>query len=109
MLLGCELADRLQHPQSRLAVRAQPPAEQALVDERLQGLDVGIADRLCGIDPAAIDEDRQSSEEPLFFRSQQLVRPLDRRSQRLLTWICVTTAFEQVEALAESIEQLFAA
>ena len=55
---------------------------------------------------AAPDEDRQLSEEPLFFRRQQLVRPFDRRPQSLLTWICVTTAFEQVEALAESLEQL---
>ena len=45
----------------------------------------------------------------LLFLGEQVVRPLDRRPQRLLAGIGVALALEQVEALGEPLEQLLGA
>src|SRR5437870_5152079 len=56
-------ADRLQHPEALAAT-----AEQALVDERLQPIQVSLCDLLRGLERATASEHRQSDEEgPLFL------------------------------------------
>ena len=103
--LDGELADRLEHPVARLPVFLAP-AEEALVDERLERVGVGIAHDLGGLVVAAAGEDGECSEEPLLFRIQKVVRPLDRRTERLLPRVGVAARLEQVEPLRESIDEL---
>ena len=55
---------------------------------------------------AAAGEDGERAEEPLLRRREQVVRPLDRRAQRLLARIGVPAALEQVEPLREPLEEL---
>ena len=57
------LADRLEHP-----VALVREAKQALLDERLQGVDVGITYLLCGLERAAAGEDGEAGEELLLGR-----------------------------------------
>src|SRR5262249_56035468 len=50
-LLERELADGLEHPEARLAVRVCALAEEALLDERVEAVEQVLlaADRLCGL------------------------------------------------------------
>ena len=90
--IGCVVADRRQHHEARVAVRAGLP-DQALVDERgeaVERVDLGSAaavdvagDGLDGLEGGA-GERRQQLEQPLLARLEQLVAPLDRGAQRLL-------------------------
>jgi hypothetical protein len=57
-----ELADRLVHPEA--IVRS---TDEALLDEGLQRVEVGIGDALGRIKRAAAREDRQASEQVLLF------------------------------------------
>jgi hypothetical protein len=59
--LRCVLADRLQHP-----LTAVHKADKALVDERLERVQVGIADLLGGIERAAATKDGQPGEQALL-------------------------------------------
>ena len=52
-LLGGELADRLEHPESLLAEAADAARSEALVEQRLERLQVGVADRLGRLERAA--------------------------------------------------------
>ena len=56
--LGGELADRLQHPEAVAGV-----AEEALLDERLEDVEVGVADVFGGVEGAAAAEDGEAGEE----------------------------------------------
>ena len=77
--LGGVFADRLQHPVALAAV-----AEQALVDERLEGVEVGVADLLGRLEGAAPREDGQLREQLLLPFVEEVVRPFDRRAQGAL-------------------------
>src|SRR5579884_2583948 len=79
-LLGPELADRLEHPE---AARL-PAAHEALVDERLHELEAGARDPLRRLERPAAPEDRERREQPPLLGLEQLVRPLERRPERLL-------------------------
>ena len=59
--LGRELADRLEH---RVALRRE--AQEALLDERLERVDVRVGDGLGRVERAAAREDREAAEEPLL-------------------------------------------
>ena len=61
-MLGCELPDRLQEP-----VATVGEANEALVDERLQAVDVGVTDFFCRLQRAAATEDGQAGEELLLL------------------------------------------
>ena len=98
------LADRLQHP-----VALVREAEQALLDERLQRVEVGAADLLGGLQRAAAGEDGERAEETLLLLREQVVAPVDRRPQRLLSRVGVPAALQQVEPLGEALEDLRAA
>jgi hypothetical protein len=95
------LANRLEHPEASVGV-----ANEALLDERLEQVDIGVGDLLGGLDGATADEDRERREQPLLLRREQLVAPLDRRPQRGLARVGVTAALEQVEALSEPLDDL---
>jgi hypothetical protein len=61
--LGGVLADRLQHPEALVCA-----PQQALVDQRLQRVEVGLADLLRRLERAATAEDRQPREELPLLR-----------------------------------------
>ena len=95
------LADRLQHP-----VAAVGEAEQALLDERLEGLEIGVADLLRRVQRAAAGEDGEPREEPPLLGGEEFVAPLDRRPERLLARVSVAAALQEIEAAGEAFEDL---
>ena len=90
--IGRVLPDRLEHPIPLLG-----ESDKALLDERLQGVDVRIGDFLSSSERAAACEDGKAREELLLFWCEKLVAPLDGRPQRLLARIGVATALQKVE------------
>ena len=90
---------------SSACARDVAAADEALVDQRLQRVDLCVAYRLGGLERAAADEHRQPHEQPLLFRREEVVRPADRRVERLLAGIRVAAAF-QVQPAAQPLEQL---
>src|SRR5919201_6567359 len=98
---GRVLADRLEHPKAFVGV-----AEEALVDERLEEVEVGVGDFFGRFERAATREDGEPGEELPLFRREEVVAPLDRRSECLLPRVGVTSSLEQVEAPGESFEDL---
>ncbi len=72
----------------------------------MEGVGFGAAHLLGRLIGAAAGEDRQAAEQTLLLGSEQVVRPLDRRAQRLLAGVAVASSLEQVEALREAFEQL---
>ena len=83
------LAERRSSASSRIVSSIQKRsvvtnANEALVDERLERVEVGVADLFGGGKRAAAGEDGEPGEELLLGRLEQLVRPLDRRAKRLL-------------------------
>jgi hypothetical protein len=95
------LADRLEHP-----VALVRETDQALLDERLQRVEVGVRDLLGGFEGAAPGEHGESSNEALVFLGKKVVAPGDRRTQRLLACIGVPASPEQIESLGEAFEDL---
>src|SRR5205085_1597081 len=96
------LANRLEHPEPfRLA-----HADEALVDERLKAVDVGVADRFGSVERAAFDKDTQAREQTLLLVVEEVVRPLDRGAQRPLAQLRVPASAEKIESRAETVEQL---
>ena len=59
-------------------------AEEALLDERLERVEVGLAHLLGRLERAAAGEDGEAGEEALLFWREQVVRPVDRRAQGAL-------------------------
>src|SRR5436190_23573389 len=100
--LDRELADGLQHPKAV----AFAHANEALVDEGLERVDVGIAHVLGDLDGAAAAENSEPGKQPLLIVVEQVVRPLDRRPERLLAGIHTPPALEQVESLGHALEKL---
>ncbi|MGI8885491.1 MAG: hypothetical protein ACR2G9_01035, partial [Gaiellaceae bacterium] len=99
--LDCVLANRLQHPIALIR-----EARQSLLDQRLEGVEIGTGDLLGGRERAAAGEDREAGKELLLLGREEVVAPLDRRSQRLLTRIGVAAALQQIEALGETLQDL---
>ena len=64
-----ELADRLEHP----ATLALADTDEALVDERLQDVEIGYGDPVRGVESAAAAEDREPCEQAPLVSVQQLV------------------------------------
>src|SRR5207302_7618328 len=95
------LANRLQHPEALAGV-----AEKALVDERLQRVEIRARNLLRGLERGAAAEDGQLAEQALFHRVEQMMAPLNRRAQRLLARVGVPSTSEQVEPLRQAFEDL---
>jgi hypothetical protein len=83
------LADRLKHP-----VALGREAEEALLDERLESVEVGSADVLGRVQRAAPYEDGKRSQYALLFLREEFVAPGDRRPECLLPRFGVSTALE---------------
>ena len=66
--------NRLEHEEPAPLGRA----DQALVDQRLQALDLGAADGLGGLQREAAGEDAQSPKELSFRIREKVVAPVDR-------------------------------
>ena len=97
------LADRVEHAEAAAA----PPPNQALLDERLEDVELGVAYGLRRVERKAAGEHRQPPEELLLVRLEQLVAPLDRRAQRALARRGVARgAGEERQAPVEPGEQL---
>ncbi len=100
--VGGELANRLQHP-----VAPVREANEALVHQRLERVEVGITDVLGRLQRAAAREDGEPGEQPLLLLCQQVVGPLDRRSQRpLALGEIARSAGQQRQAMLEPFEDL---
>src|SRR4051794_1687399 len=95
------VADRLEHP-----VALVREAEQALFDQRLQRVEVGVADLHDGVQGATAGKDREGAEDALLFLAERVVAPVDRRAQGLLPRVGVAATLEQIEALREALEDL---
>ena len=101
-LFECELADCLEDPKALGAV-----ADEVLVDERLQQVELRLGDLLGGIERAAAGEHGQPREERLFPFVEQLVAPLEGRAQRLLpSGASRAPPVSNVEALSEPLDDL---
>src|SRR4029079_3479417 len=74
-----KISDRLEHAVTRAA-----PADEALVDERGDPVEVCTADLLGSLQRATAGEEGEPCEEVLLGRHQQVVAPDDRRTQRAL-------------------------
>ena len=95
------LANRLEHPEAFLG-----PADEALLDKRLEEIHVRIGHVLRDVEREAPGEDGQPCEQALLLRRQEAVRPLDRRPECLLARVGVPSPFEKVEPLTEALEDL---
>ena len=98
--LGCELADRLQHPK-------RSPDGGGGSSRRATGGRRGRASHTSSaasrVQPPAKTASRANSS---FSSSVRRSWTTERRSQRLLAGVGVATALEQVEAMAEPVEDL---
>src|SRR5262249_12061728 len=90
-----ELADRLEHPEAR-GTSTLAPAQQVLVQERLQHVWIGAGDLLRRLEAAAPREDAHPPKETLLLRIQEVVAPADRRPQRLLSRVDVTARPQEI-------------
>ena len=75
---GGELPDRLQHPVG-LHSLVDPVADQALVEKRLERVEIGSRDRKGAGRGAPSGEDGERSERLLLAGVEEVVRPGDRR------------------------------
>ena len=100
---GGVFADGLEHEEAAVVPRLQ----EALVDERVEGVEVGAADGLRTRRSEAAREDTQPGEVSLVVLVEQLVAPLDGRAQRPLPLVEVAPArCEQRQPLLEALKQL---
>ena len=102
-LLGRELADRLEHEEAV----ALAGADEALVDERLRDVEVGVrqtASAALSVQPPAKTASRANA--LLLVGVEQVVAPLDRRAQRLLPRVDAAARLQQVEPAREAVEEL---
>ena len=100
-VLARVLADRLEHP-----VPLVRETQQALLDEGLHRVELGVHYLSRGLQRAPASEQRERAEETLFLARDQVVTPLDRRAQCLLAGIGIAAAAQEVEALREATEDL---
>jgi hypothetical protein len=79
-LLGRELANRLQHPQPA----GLPAPYEAVLDERLQRLEIRLADLLGRRQRERPREDGEPAEDRPLLVAEQVATPFDRRPKRAL-------------------------
>src|SRR3954462_5615286 len=80
--LECELADGLEHPVALLAEPSGATAEQALVEQGGECVQLRVADEFRRLERAAAAEHAEAREERLLVLVEQVVRPGDGRSER---------------------------
>ena len=104
-----ELANRLQHPDARLAVGIVAPAEKALLHERGDRLEdvarlvvTRVENGRRGVRPAAVHEHGEAGERALLVCRQKVVAPRDRRPQGLVSLVGIPcTARQEAERAVE--------
>ena len=89
--LGRELPDRLEHPVAVGSHGIGAPTEEALVEEGRQGVELGVADLLRGLQRTAAAEHREAREQLLLGSVEEVVAPLDRRAQCRVPLVCVAS------------------
>ncbi len=100
-LLERELADGLEHVEALAR-----PADHALVDERGECIDLGIAHGFRGFEREAAGKHRKPRKQRPFARLEELMAPLQRVAQRLLPLRQIARApRQQLEAIAEALQQ----
>src|SRR4029079_16332923 len=104
-LLECVLADCFEHPVPVLSEQPGAAAEEALVEQRGERVEVGVADGFGGLQRAAPAEDAEPCEEPLLVLVEQVVGPGDRRPERRGAFLRVARAPERVEPPGEAVEE----
>src|SRR5688500_15243018 len=101
--LDGKLADGLEHPE---AAAVGSDADEALVDQRLEGVEVSVDDLFGRLEGPAAAEDGQAGEQALLVGGQQLVGPLDRGAQGALALRSVAAAAgEERQTLLQALEQ----
>jgi hypothetical protein len=80
--------------------------DEALVDQRLQYVQLGGAHLLGRFQCAAAGENGQAGEESLLLLGEELVAPVDRGPQRLLACLGISAALEQIEPLGKALQDL---
>ena len=96
------LADRLQHREPLVGV-----AQEALVDERLEGVEIDLRHLLGRLERGAAPEDGEPGEEGLLRGCQQLVAPVDGCAEGALAFGQISGAAGQKrQALLEPLEDL---
>jgi hypothetical protein len=96
------LADRLERRVALIRV-----SQKALVDERLEGVEISVRNAFGGLEGTPTAEHRESGEEPLFALAQEVVAPLDGTAERPLTLGQVAgTTGEQRQPLLQTREDL---
>ena len=83
--------------------------QKALVDEGLNGVEIGVCDLFSRVERAAAAEDCEPSKDASLVLRQKVVAPFDGGAQGLLARIDTTPRLEQVEFVAETLEQLLGA
>src|SRR4029079_11741683 len=85
------LADRLQHGEAWLVITSCDTLHHLLVEERVQPIEDACSQRsyrsanlLSGVECPAAGEDSQAAEQELLTHIEQLIAPVDRRTQRAL-------------------------
>ena len=104
------LADRLEHPETRLPVGIGPLAKEALLDERpepVEHVDPEVAaQRLGGLQPGPAHEHAEPGKQRLLLGQQEVVAPLDRGAQRPLALVQILgAAGEEVQPLVEAAQE----
>src|SRR3954466_5359846 len=77
-----ELADGLEHPVALLAEPSGAPAEQALVEQGGERVEICVADELCRLERAAAAEHAEAREQRPLVLVEQVVRPRDGGPER---------------------------
>ena len=103
-LLRRELADRLEHPE---AVPSQRRTRLLSTSDCSRSRSASRpSSAASSVQPPR--KTRERGEQPLLLGVEQVVRPLDRRAQRLLARLGVAAARRRSSRLAEALEQLLA-
>ena len=100
-----EFADGLEHPVALLTEPSRAAAEQALVEQGGERVEIGLADELRRFERAAAAEHAQVREQRLLVLVEQVVRPRDGRPERQVTFLGVAGSFEGVEPVGEPFEE----
>src|SRR5438067_1152035 len=87
-----ELADRLEQPVALLAEPSRPAANEALVEQGGEYVEIGVADDLRRFERAAAAEDAHPCEQLLLGLVEQVVRPGDGCPQRRVAFLGVAGA-----------------
>ncbi len=105
--LRSELADRLEQPEPLVSDTFGPPAHEALVKQRRERVELGVANVLRRVERAAASEDGEAREEASLVLLEEVVRPRDRRAQGCMTFLGIARAAQEVEPVLEAFEQRF--